>query len=79
MCDSVPSARKIIACFFAFLKVLDIIADIHEQEGRVAEAYAVKHRVVTLDPSNFRAGRDLARLESTLLDRGGIPGYVTLN
>ncbi|CDJ53120.1 TPR domain-containing protein, putative [Eimeria brunetti] len=58
---------------------LDMIADIHEQEGRVAEAYAVKQRVVTLDPSNFRAGRDLARLESTLLDRGGVPGYVTLN
>ncbi|CDJ67103.1 TPR domain-containing protein, putative [Eimeria necatrix] len=58
---------------------LDMIADIHEQEGRVAEAYTVKQRVVTLDPSNFRAGRDLARLESTLLDRGGVPGYVTLN
>ncbi|CDJ33231.1 TPR domain-containing protein, putative [Eimeria mitis] len=58
---------------------LDMIADIHEQEGRVAEAYAVKQRVVTLDPSNFRAGRDLARLGSTLLDRGGVPGYVTLN
>ncbi|CDI84407.1 TPR domain-containing protein, putative [Eimeria praecox] len=58
---------------------LDMIADIHEREGRVAEAYAVKQRVVTLDPTNFRAGRDLARLESTLLDRGGVPGYVTLN
>ncbi|CDJ58275.1 TPR domain-containing protein, putative [Eimeria maxima] len=58
---------------------LDMIADIHEKEGRVAEAYAVKQRVVTLDPTNFRAGRDLARLESSLLDRGGVPGYVTLN
>lgn len=56
-----------------------MIADIHEQEGRVAEAYAVKQRVVTLDPSNFRAGRDLARLESTLVERGEVPGYITLN
>lgn len=58
---------------------LDMIADIHEQEGRVAEAYAVKQRVVNLDPTNFRAGRELARLESTLAGRGEVPGYVTLN
>ncbi|KAL8269410.1 hypothetical protein Esti_006648 [Eimeria stiedai] len=59
---------------------LELIADIHEQEGRVEEAYAAKQRVVTIDPSNFRAGRDLARLELTLSSsRGGLPGYVTLN
>ncbi|KAL8429001.1 hypothetical protein Efla_006784 [Eimeria flavescens] len=58
---------------------LELIADIHEQEGRVEEAYAAKQKVVTLDPSNFRAGRDLARLESTLSTRGSLPGYITLN
>lgn len=62
-----------------FAKALDMIAEIHEQEGRVAEAYAAKQRVVALDPSNFRAGRDLARLETTLAGRGEVPGYVTLN
>lgn len=69
----------LVTVCFAPLQALDMIADIHEKEGRVAEAYAVKQRVVTLDPTNFRAGRDLARLESSLLDRGGVPGYVTLN
>lgn len=58
---------------------LDMIAEIHEQDGRVAEAYAAKQRVVALDPANFRAGRDLARLETTLVERGEVPGYVTLN
>ncbi|OEH79271.1 uncharacterized protein LOC34620863 [Cyclospora cayetanensis] len=58
---------------------LDMIADIHEKDGRMAEAFAVKQRVVTLDPSNFRAARDLSRLESTLADRGEVPGYITLN
>ncbi|KAL8447729.1 hypothetical protein Emed_004268 [Eimeria media] len=57
---------------------LELIADIHEQEGRVEEAYAAKQRAVTIDPSNFRAWRDLTRLESTLSSRGGAPGYFTL-
>ncbi|KAL8450942.1 hypothetical protein Emag_003048 [Eimeria magna] len=50
---------------------LELIADIHEQEGRVEEAYVAKQRVVAIDPSNFRAGRDLARLDlRDLVSRG---------
>lgn len=78
--DSESPCIGFLCCFlFVSLKALDMIADIHEQEGRFPEAYAAKQRVVNLDPTNFRAGRDLARLGSTLMKKGEVPGYVTLN
>lgn len=63
-------------CIF---QALELIADIYEKEGRIADAHNYMQRVVALDPSNFRACRDLARLETMLRNEGRLPGYVPLN